>query len=99
LTEDESKQNIFDWLDKCVLQFCQEDVFVSNCNGVKQPGFYQGILDDQLTKIISRISIEFVDWGKECAANNLSCGTMYKVVGAGKGHMVIEPYKVGPFLT
>ena len=91
----ESVQNLYDWLDRLILRFCTNDVFVYNSSGRRKYGWYQAMTGRPYTKFMNNLSSSLRGWGTGGFSRGRSCGT--QICGAGTGVVTIEPLSLGPF--
>ena len=94
-----SKTNFLRWLDNVIQAETKHNALVYR-GSVREDGFYHQIMFDEFLIITSVLSQAFRQWGRDCAANGISCGTCYYVGGTGKGKTMFS-YQAewGPFLT
>ena len=91
-----SKQALCYWLDMIITGVAKDEVRVYNLNGVRQDGLYHQLKQNEFSSILGQLS-NLYQWGSECTAAAVSCGTFYMMTPSGRGMIHQQAIVCGPF--
>ena len=94
---EESRTNLYDWIDLVAKQYLPPCAFVKSCSGEVEKGMYHQLRSNELQRFIGELAIRLQDWGEQCIANQKSCGSAMQPDGKGGGKVTMTQIMLGPF--
>ena len=97
-TREESRQNLFRWLDGIVRSCAREECLVESQDKSRVEGAYHRMQQEEHSMTEAKLS-QYVAWSVQCQEAGCSAGRFLSIEGAGQGYCVMIAKKLGPFVT